>query len=326
MSMLETHSRALSGVVTKYHEFLGRYNTKKKRIYGFFEGKDDFSFYTGAIQHYLPKDWDVDLWAIGNKDKVIQLYGFFDWNRFLKKQVLFFVDRDLSLFTGEKIPEYENFYTTDKYSIENDIVNRTVCDRVLTEICGLADLYKEEKDKILNLFEQELSCFRTEMTPVMARIILWKRRTYKQNLDNINMKDLFSIKKGKLMTNTNPKDKTTLEEYLHEQCRIESIDYSEFGTVLSEFKLNDGPKKFVRGKYELWFLVAFVKSIHTSISSFSIKITKPPKMHTLVLKNAMQLIGPRAQTPNSLHVFLEATCLVYVQKKNESPRGPGLSF
>ena len=154
----------------------------------------------------------------------------------------------------------------------------------------------------------------------MTWIILWKRKNYKPSLDNIEMKHLFSLKEGKLETNSKPKDKATLSEYLHKKCNIEDIDDSDFTSIVTEFEESDGPNKFVRGKYELWFLVSFVISIYTSISTLSSKKkTKPPKMHvTLGYQNAVELIGPRAPIPISLRVFLKDTCLAYAQERESN--------
>ena len=130
MSILGVHAEALGSELTVYHEFLTRYKKTAMCVYGFVEGKDDPSFYRGAIEHMLPKEWTVDLWSVGNKDKVIQLYADFDWVRFPKNRVVFFIDRDLSEFLKETLPVQNNVYITDKYSIENDIVSRDTCDRV----------------------------------------------------------------------------------------------------------------------------------------------------------------------------------------------------
>ncbi len=49
MNMLKVHREALAGEQWLYHEFLGRYSRTAKRIYGFVEGKEDPSYYSGAI-------------------------------------------------------------------------------------------------------------------------------------------------------------------------------------------------------------------------------------------------------------------------------------
>jgi hypothetical protein len=67
MSMLSIHKDAIESHRSLFHEFLSQYNKTEKRIYGFVEGKEDPSFYRGAIEHYIPEDWDIDLRHAGNK-------------------------------------------------------------------------------------------------------------------------------------------------------------------------------------------------------------------------------------------------------------------
>ena len=53
---------------------------------------------------------------------------------------MFLVDRDFHDLAPEEIPEDVNVYVTDGYSIENSLVNGDTCERVLTDVCGLADV------------------------------------------------------------------------------------------------------------------------------------------------------------------------------------------
>lgn len=313
MSMLGVHAEALGGELTVYHEFLNRYKKTAMCVYGFVEGKDDPSFYRGAIEHMLPEKWTVDLWSVGNKDKVIQLYAAFDWVRFPKNRVVFFVDRDLSEFLKETLPVQNNVYITAKYSIENDIVSRDTCDRVLTEVCNLNLIEKGEKDKILDLFDSQLGIFREEMASVMVWIIYWKQNGARPSLNGILMKRIFKIMTGRVQVMSSPGGFPTLEEYIHNQCNIPYKSDVDITAIEREFKKANGHQKFIRGKYELWFLVEFVLSVYQNISAFSRKITIPPKMNvSLSQSNAITLIAPRARVPSSLKKFLTKTYAKYV--------------
>ncbi len=73
-----------------------------------------------------------------------------------KHDIAFFVDRDLSEFLDEPLPQNTNMYITDKYSIENDIVNRGTCERVLTELFNIESIDISEAGKILDLFDEQL--------------------------------------------------------------------------------------------------------------------------------------------------------------------------
>ncbi len=325
MTMLEKHAAALSGPNPLYHEFLGRYRRNAKCVHGFVEGKEDPSFYRGPIESVLPTGWRVELWPAKGKDAVIELHGRFDWRRFERTQVVFFMDRDLSGFLDERLLEDEaNVFVTANYSIENDIVTRDTCDRVLTEICGLDPLPRDEMDAILDLFEQQLEVFQDHLVSVMAWVIHWRRNDWKPCLNDICMKHLFSIKSGVLRKTPRPKDHPDWCSYIHGQCNIK-LSNDDISDVEREFRDADGPRRFIRGKYELWFLVEFCLSVRAGIGSLSATVTAPPKMKTSMgHQDAVVLVAPRARIPESLKVFLHTTCGKYVSSMLEagSSRSP----
>lgn len=315
MTMLEIHQTAIQEITPVFHEFIARYSKRKKTVYGFVEGKDDPSFYRGFIEQNIPQDWSVEIWMAGNKDKVIQLNSDFDWERFPKNRVAFFIDRDLSCFLGEELPYEENVYITDQYSIENDVVNRSTCDRIITEICNLTGLCPDERDGLLELFEEQKNVFLDSIAPVMSWIIYWKRSGEKPCLNDICMKHLFSVHAGKLQHNPNPKGNESFCDYIHSQCNIRYDSNVDISAVEDEFRESDRFKYFGRGKYMLWFLVEFALSVHRDIAELKLSVSKSPKMNiSLSQSNGVLLIAPRARIPNSLKSFLERTYCNYLQE------------
>lgn len=147
MSMIETHKQPRKSLVQiRLHEFKSTYKKGNKVIYGFCEGKDDYSFYRSPIESCLSGDWSIQFWNVGGVDNVLELHHKFDWRTYNNSQILFFIDRDLAEFTGFKLPDEENIYITDNYSIENDVVNSNTCERVLTEVLGFSDLTITDKN------------------------------------------------------------------------------------------------------------------------------------------------------------------------------------
>ena len=160
MNLISEHRRARENKARiVLHEFKLRFKKNSKTIYGFVEGNDDPCFYRGFIENSIPDGWNVEVWASGGKDKVFEIYSTFDWRSFQKNQILFFIDRDLSEFTNKSMPNKNNIFTTDKYSIENDIVNSNTCDRIIREICGFTKLKYDDSDKIKDLFNEQLELF-----------------------------------------------------------------------------------------------------------------------------------------------------------------------
>jgi hypothetical protein len=313
--MLSVHEAAISSRIASYHEFLSRYSKRSKVVYGFVEGKEDPCFYRGFIEQLLPDDWNAELWPAGNKDKVYQIHTDLDWRRFPKKRICFFVDRDLSDIIPEKIARDSNIYITDGYSIENDIVKKGTCKRVLSEICGYANVNHHELENVCVLFEREFTTFLKLMIPIMAWILAWKRSGKRPNLNDIRMKDLFCIQNGCIKAIETPKRNTSIIKYLHDQGNViidPSIDVSQFE---NEFRSQGHYKKITRGKYVFWFLVEFCNSVHRDTTTLFRSLSKPPKKNiTLSDSNGITVIGPRARVPMSLRKFLKETFCAHIDQ------------
>lgn len=299
------------------HEFKNRFKKDSKTIYGFVEGKDDPCFYRGFLDNSIPEDWNVELWPSGGKDSVFEIYSTFDWRSFNKNQILFFVDKDLSEFTNRSIPNKNNIFTTDNYSIENDIVNSNTCDRILREICGFTELKYDDSDKIKDLFDKQLELFQKALIPVMSNIISWRMENRKACLNDICMKHLFKIEKGVLLEISKPKNKESKIVYIHDQCNLEVNNKESITEIVIAFEKEYHYRKFTRGKYLLWFLVEFCLSIHKDYNNLpSVMITKKPKMVvSLSQSNAIAIVGLRCKIPKTLREFLENTINKYVAIK-----------
>lgn len=313
MSMIEVHSASLTRRVSCYHEFLTRYSQTKKVVYGFVEGKDDPCFYRGFIENQLPDEWDLELWSAGSKNEVYLTHRDFDWSRFPKQRVCFFVDRDLSTMIPETNMNDINIYVTDSYSIENELVKRGTCRRILTEVCGFGNVSKADMDGICDLFEQEYEKYLLELVPIMAYILSWRRLCKNANLNDIEMKDIFVIKDGVLQVKPNPKGRSSIIDYIHHKCKLSidtSISISEYEL---EFKKNQLYRKMTRGKYALWFIIQFCLSVNKSASMFITTGTKIPRMSvSMSPSNGVSIIGQRGRLPQSLKFFIQTTYLEYI--------------
>lgn len=315
MSILAVHAAALASRVASYHEFLARYSKTKKVVYGFVEGKGDHCFYQGFIEQEVPEDWDVELWSAGNKAHVYGIHADMDWRRFAKKRICFFVDRDLSTVVPEKLVEDSNIYVTDSYSIENDMAKKATCRRVLKEVFGFTNADHAELDQACELFAQELERFQLQLVPIMAWILAWRRSRRTANLNDILMKDLFSVVDGVLQATSKPKGKSGAVEYIHSQCNLPIDSAVDIAAHQSEFQKDFLYRKFSRGKYVLWFLVEFCRSVHASASSLFKAYAKSPPMNVSIFaSNATTIIGQRARMPASLKAFLQSTYCEYIAK------------
>lgn len=321
-SMLSVHTTALSGWAATFHEFLLRYEKSKPVVYGFVEGKTDPTFYRGFIEHVLPDGWEVELWPAGNKSAVLGLYADIDWRRFRKKRVCFFVDRDLSDLLAEKLPNDVNIYVTDGYSIENDVVRRGTVRRSLTEVFGFSSADHGELDQVCDKFEQELESFLSALTPLMAWILHWRQNKVAANLNDIYMQHLFECKTGEVHPLPNPRGRADYCEYIHAQCGVPLDPTVDISVALTEFRKVSGYRRFVRGKYLMWFLVEFCLSVYENASTFFPSLSRQPNMNVSISQsNGMQILGPRARIPRSLREFLSYTYCGYIESQAGPKRG-----
>lgn len=309
------HAAALSSQNASYHEFLARFSKTNKVVYGFVEGKEDPCFYRGFIDYFLPDAWEVELWPTGNRDQVLKIHKDIDWRRFPKKRVCFFIDRDLSDLIPQKLRSDNNIYVTDKYSIENSIVNRGTCRRILTEVFGFSNVSHQEMDSVCDKFETELERFFTAMITTMAYVLFWQRSTTRANLSNIKINKLIAVDKGVVIIDESDTASTARKEYIHSRAGVAWDPTVDVSSEKTEFSRVSAYRGFVRGKYVLSFLVEFCKSIHDAADQFFSVCTKPPKMNVSIsASNAVTIIGNRARVPSSLRAFITETYSEYIDE------------
>lgn len=320
MSMISIHAAAIDDKAATYHEFLTRYSKRKPVVYGFVEGKDDPCFYRSFLELLLPETWEVELWAAGNKHQVYKIHKDIDWRRFPKARVCFFVDQDLSSIIPHKLTKDTNIYVTDGYSIENAIVNKGTFKRVLTELYGLAEATHSEIDSVGVQFEEELEKFFQAMISPMAWIVLWQRAGQRANLNNVKMNDLFSLVDGRLVPKVKATDETELASVLHSWCGVPLDTSADITVAAADFRKRNAYRRFVRGKYALWFLIEFCASVRMSAAKLFRGMTKPPKMHIVISQaNSIAVVATRARIPASLRLFVEKTFMVHIAKSDRKP-------
>jgi uncharacterized protein DUF4435 len=307
MSMLDIHAAALATTNVAYHELLLHYKSTALVVYGVVEGRDDPCYYRGMIEQLLPDHWELVLIKAGNKNKVLKLFGAMDWTRFPQKRIAFFVDRDMSAFLRDALNAHDNLYVTDQYSIDCEIVTWHAFERTLYEVMGLTDVSPTEAQTIKILFENNLARFRESMCPIMAQILLWRRMGAEVSLNKIQPKELFVFNAGCLNLKASYASPSDRIDYSASMVNAPPSQLAEICAAESEFRSNQGPEKFTRGKYLVWFFAAMVNEIHQNAPNFCAKHTSPPRACTgLGMSNAMAVVGPRTRCPASLRAFIHA--------------------
>ncbi len=295
MSIVEQLKEKAAESNLAYLKLLQKYRFDSNELHYIFEGYEDQSFYFNFLQDI--SDEYIPYVSFGKKQS-IELYNKIDWSIYDKKRVIIFIDRDYSRILGELIPEDNNIYETSYYSIENYVSNINTLRRLINEILHYHD--DIEIKKIIDKYEKELSTFLKAIKPIIAWILIIRNNRLKANLNMIDLAKLFSIKDD-LSFNIHDEDKLA---YLEKVTHIKTPK-----VYLSVFKswylvINNQPsyKHYLRGKYELWFMITFFNKLNNFLLtnfSHNSKVTT-----NINCSNAIEIIGPRIMIPTRLNDFL----------------------
>ena len=109
-------------------------------------------------------------------------------------------------------------------------------------------------------------------------------------------------------------DQTTIDEIERMSNFITPPEFEdESEIILNEINTFE-PKLYVRGKFELWFFIEFIKSvIHIlgkEMRERGMRLSIRTQLH---LSNAIEILGPRSDIPTSLNSFLRSN--LEIQRK-----------
>lgn len=311
MNVLSELNAAQNAVDEAYHNFLLSFRQDSRVVYGFVEGQQDPSFYKGAIEAIIPPTWQCRMHQSGNRDKVLKAYRDFDWQRFDRRRVCFFLDSDLVPFTKCTSEREQNIYLTDGYSIENSILTEDVLLRMIVEVMNLAKLTEEDEQLILAAYRARLGEFHRLMEPLMALMICWRRDLTPALLSNINMNKIVSVS-YQAVTGIHGANDNTRMGIAAWEARATQYSQEDLDIALDALRSSGGIANHLRGKYLAWFFVQFLISVHANAPLFAL-YSSPPKIGiTLSEGSLMALAGPRARPSPSIRLFIERNYVNYV--------------
>ncbi len=312
MNMLEVHADALAAINEAHHNFLSRYRKAAKQVYAFIEGREDPMFYRTLLEASIVPEWTVELFPCGGREKVFDIYEALDWSRYSKQRICFFVDRDLSHYLHDiDTVDKENLFVTAGYSVENDVINVGLLNRMISEVLNIHSLDNDETDTISTMFERELERFKSALVPLMAQILIWRKNNYRAQLNNIDLKNFFEIVGGVLESKY--EDKHAFVEAVSNGIGAQSSSKEELDAAEAEFMEADCFTRFVRGKFLLWFLAKYSLHIHENAPDFCGKLKAPPKIHVqLGPNNVVVYAAPRSRATAELRTFIETNFSSYI--------------
>lgn len=293
-------------------QFLDDYKKDAAKLcYGFVEGKDDPSYYRTVIKNRINNDCKILLYPSGGKGNVKYIYDEIHKRDLPNNRIVYFMDRDLSsIIEDGKIIIDSHVYITDNYSIENDILNTDTLESVMQDLLGFCTTPMEDVEKVKKLYNEQLLDFETKMLPIMANIIMWKRKAIEPAYYNkLKVKDIFKISNGQLQQKVTDDRKT---EILYKQSKVDYSKYNkdDVDSLITELQEKSIIHKIVRGKYLAVFFIMFCNSVYKE--SANLGIPAPTNNgRELSNRDIMETIAPRARVPQSLKNFIDNTIVHY---------------
>lgn len=288
-----------------YTDFLLSYKHDQSTVHAFVEGSEDESFYRNYLESQKPNQCILAMHRCNNKSDVYHNHSLINFARYEKHRILFFVDKDLSDFLSESYSSDTNIYVTKYYSIENYLVTLNMLERVLREVLNQSD--QEIINAFRSTFEKQYKRFCDQMINVMAWIILVKKLGLKANVNNINLDRLFSL--GDDLSLSRNHDCIKLPQLYGRlstasSVKVSSAQLKQLPSEKKNLKDCSDSKRFIRGKFDMWFFLAFLKKVKAQLEQRrtpgSRRISNLPS-----LSEAVNILGPRHNHDTELVEFIQ---------------------
>ncbi len=273
-----------------------------KRLFFVVEGKDDIPYYATKAGVYLPEGWDLKIIPAGNRKKAVETYRSLNWSSFSKNLILFFIDRDLSDYTGEDTPTDSNIYVTTKYAIENELCTEETFLRALKYCYDLNDIDEKDESAISSFYNSSWQRFAEIAEPIMSQILYWKMNVINANYANFKIQNTFELTSTGLALK--PHYQSTLD-VLPDLFMQSGVPYSVINIRPYTKMLNSkhSPDEYIRGKYVLAF---FSKALTYIARNSAVVLPSQKKAKDslgLGYENVVLKLCGIMKVPNALHVF-----------------------
>ncbi|PKB00411.1 uncharacterized protein DUF4435 [Flavobacteriaceae bacterium MAR_2009_75] len=306
MSFLQSLKNAAASPITLYIRFLQEYKNTDKALHLFMEGNDDPSFYTNFITNIAGKKYKLYFYNSKNKNGVYDNYDKIDWSTFNKNKALFFVDKDYSDILQLQYKTDENIFVTKYYSIENYLVTSKILKRILIDLIHITDTITIKR--ITKTFKEQYKVFCNQMFIITSWIIFHRKKNNNIPLSNLNLSHIFSFDQNLEIISTKKPQGQKLFDYLN--SKTNNTDNSEcWKEVKQIYNQLNGIRKnkiHLRGKFEIWYLVAFVDALIMNANATRVQGQPKLKMNLNLSKaNAVEVLGCRLDTPKELKKFIK---------------------
>jgi hypothetical protein len=300
-SFLDALKAAPQSSRAKVNVFLTSFNPKAKSIGIFLEGRDDPSFIRVHVRKIADEaNLAVTTTVLGRKKDVLEAWRYLEQRFPDNPRLMFFVDKDHDdlVSATEGATTERGLFVTRHYSIENFLVSEDAIAVVLTDIWGL-DSSSGAIEAACRNFSKFQQAYRIVFLPWMAWLLAARRSGARPQNDNIRFSILTVNANHEPILNWNP-DMLT---HLARDCKVETPpDAAAIALVTSELETLP-TKVWLRGKQELWCLLAFLDSLEKEVKDD--EDLKCLKIRSQINPgNAVELLAPRLPCPKDLNDYL----------------------
>ena len=268
------------------------------------------------IKRYIGNDCELEEIVAGCKNNVIKLQQEFNWSEYDKRQIAFFIDKDLSFWLGDTKDFDNNVFVTDEYSVENYVVNSQGFRTWIVHFEGFARARKEEIEIMVSEFQTNVCNFKNKMMRVMANAVVAKRRNTRVSLGDLRINRDKNIK---FIMNGNHVDfDIKFDDAIIKKWGITDEDDKEICRQMIRFRENENQYS-VRGKWILCFLAELGEFMRLNCNIFAPSLGDKAKLNCTCSVSPTQCLSVLApycieKIPNRLDAFFNKTYKSYLSK------------
>lgn len=301
MTFIDDLRLARSGRTAVLHEFLTRYDPRRRSLHAFFEGHEDIAFYCGFIERRLRSGTRLVSYNCGGKRQVYELFEAVVTRYPDIREALFFVDKDVDDILGEPWPTDPRIFVTDVYSVENYLVSQVAFERLYRDSVKLRRV-EFPSHKIADQFQRQLAVFHSLTIPLMAWIVVVRRSGRRPNLSDVNLGELFRFSAD---CSIHAKS-AGRSRYMEHVTGTQGLAVQLRSLLQTARELRRMPaKRTVRGKFEAWFFVEFWKNLVGGLRALAKEVNGDVAVSVqLERSNIVQVLAGRVDAPVSLGRFL----------------------
>jgi len=269
-------------------------------VHVFFEGHDEESFLSNFIEPRIPSGVALFRYTCGGKEGVLNARAELSTLVQGEDNRWFFVDRDYDDFLGRAHPD--DVYVTRYYSIENEMVSEPVVVRYLRDLMGVDD--HEIETLVIDRFREALEGLHAATATLSAWIIEARLAGQRLRLSDGSLASLVTLSEELEVTRRRgPANRSVFAEKVGGSTAGTWRDVRARRTQLRD---EYHPKQYLRGKYELWFMVHFLLKLPALLNQGGSDGPQYRTKRGFGVGTAVESLGPRTPEPPCLAQYLDS--------------------